>query len=71
MRQKNNIPADAGNFLAKKIDSTDFKNEKLTSKIRGNKVEKPYFFKKQIPKDLETDETIKQKKYLKNCWTKK
>ena len=71
MRQKNNIPADAGNFLRKKIDSTDLKNEKLTSEIRGNKVEKPYFFKKNITKDLEKDESIKQKKYLKNCWTKK
>ena len=71
MRQKNNTPADAGNILRKEIDSTDFKNEKLTSEIRRNKVEKPYFFKKHITKDLEKDDSIKQKKYLKSCWTKK
>ena len=35
------------------IDSVDFKNENLTTKIRRNKAEKPYFFKKNIPKDLE------------------
>ena len=42
MRQKkNNIPADGGHFLRKEIDSTDFKNENLTTKIRRNKAEKP------------------------------
>ena len=45
-------------FLRTEIDSTDFKNETLTTKIRRNKAEKPYL-KKNIPKDLETDETIK------------
>ena len=71
MSQKSNIPPDAGHILRKEIDSTDFKNENLTSKIQRNKVEKPYFFKKFIPKDLETDDTIKQNKYLKKYWTNK
>ena len=54
-QKKNNIPADAGHFLRTEIDSIDFKNESLTTKIRTNKAEKPYiFFKKNIPKDLET-----------------
>ena len=53
MRQKNNILADDGHFLRTEIDSIDFKNENLTAKIRRNKAEKPYFFKKHIPKDLE------------------
>ena len=48
MRQKNNIPGDARHFLRREIDSTDFKNENLTTKIRRNKAEKPYFFKKNI-----------------------
>ena len=43
--QKNNIPADAGHFLRTEIDSIDFKNENLTTKIRRNKAEKPYFLK--------------------------
>ena len=34
MTQKNNIPADAGHFLRTEIDSTDFKNENLTTKAR-------------------------------------
>ena len=59
MRQKNNIPADAGHFLRTEIDSIDFKNENLTTKIRRNKAEKPHLFKKNIAKDLEKDETIK------------
>ena len=33
MRQKNNIPADDGHFLTTKLDSTDFQNEILTTKI--------------------------------------
>ena len=42
MRKKNNIP---GDFLTTEIDSTDFKNEELTTKIRRNKGERPYFLK--------------------------
>ena len=56
MRQKNNIPADAGHFLRPEIDSTDFKNEKSTTKGRQkNHITK----KKKIPKFLETNETIR------------
>ena len=40
----NNIPPDAQHFLRTEIDSTDFKNENLTTKIRGNKATNPYFF---------------------------
>ena len=45
-RKKSNIPADAGHFLRTEIEGIDFKNENLTAKIRRNKEEKPYFFKK-------------------------
>ena len=65
MRQISNIPADAGHFLRTEIDSTIFINEELTAKVRRNKAENSYVFKKNIRKDLETDETIKQNKYLK------
>ena len=44
-RKKNNIPADAGDFPRTQIDSTDFENEKLTTKKRRNKGEKPQFLK--------------------------
>ena len=71
MRKKDNIPAHAGHFLNTEIDSTNLKNENLTTKIRRNKAENPYFFKKNIPRDLETDGMIKQNKYLKTYWTKK
>ena len=54
----NNIPPDAQHFLRTEIDSTDFKNENLTTKLRGNKATNPYFFLKNIPKDLETDKTL-------------
>ena len=57
--RKKNIPAGAGHFLSTEIDSVDFKTENLTTKIRRNKAEKPYFCKKNIPKDLETDEITK------------
>ena len=53
----NNIPANAAHFLRTESDSTNFKNENLTTKIRRNKAKKPYFFKKNILKDLETDKT--------------
>ena len=54
----NNIPSNAGHFLRTKIDSTDFKNKNLTTKIRKNKAKKPYLFEKNIPKDLKTNETM-------------
>ena len=53
MRQRNDIPADTGHFIRTEIDSKDFTNENLTTKIRRNKAEKPYFLKKHTPKDLE------------------
>ena len=59
MRQKIYIPADAGHFSRTELDSTDFKTESLPTKIGRKKAEKPYLFKKNIAKDLETDETIK------------
>ena len=39
-------------FLRTEIDSTDFKNETLTTKIRRNKAEKPYLKKKILQKIL-------------------
>ena len=52
MRQKSNIPADAGHFLSTKIESIDFKNENLTTKIRTKQEGKPYLFKKIFQKML-------------------
>ena len=66
LRQINNIPADAGHFLSTETDSTDFKNENLTTKIRRKRAEKPHLKKKYIPKNLETDKTIKQIRFLRN-----
>ena len=40
--KKKIIPAEAGHFWRTEIDSTDFKKENLTTKIRRNKAEKPY-----------------------------
>ena len=39
-----------GIFLSTEIDSKDFKNENLTTNIRRNKAEKPYFKKKKYNK---------------------
>ena len=44
-KRKKNIPSDAGHFLRKEIDSKDFENENLTTKIRRNKKVKPYLLK--------------------------
>ena len=44
METKQTILAAAGHILRNEIDSTYFKNEILTTKIRRNKAEKPYFF---------------------------
>ena len=63
MRQKNNIPSDVAQFLRTQIDSTDLENEILTTKIwRQGTRNHISFFKKNILKDLETNETIKQNK---------
>ena len=42
----NNIPSNAGHFLRTEIDSKDFKNENLTTKIRKNKAKKHICLKK-------------------------
>ena len=55
-RKKKNIPADAGHFLRTEIDSRDFKNENLTTKIKRNKEQKPYFFKKFFQKIFKSTE---------------
>ena len=52
----NNIPGDAVHFSRTEIDSTDFKKEDLTSKIKKNKGRKPYVFKEK--KEMPADETI-------------
>ena len=46
IKKKKKIPADAGHLLRTEVDSTEFKNKNLTGKIRRNKAEKLYFFKK-------------------------
>ena len=54
----NKIPGDAGHFIRTEINSTDFKKENLTTKIRRNKnIRKPY---KKMIDDSSTDknETI-------------
>ena len=45
-KKKNNVPADLGHALRRAIDSTDFKNEILTAKIRRNKAQNHIFLKK-------------------------
>ena len=57
----NKIPDDAGHFIRTEIDSTDFKKENLTSKIRKDKTKKHFYKEKtqEAPKDSETTETIK------------
>ena len=52
MRQRNNIAADAGHFWRTEIDSTNFTNEELTAKVRRNKAESSYVFKKVFQKIL-------------------
>ena len=43
----NKIPDDAGHLIRTEIDSTDFKKENLTSKIRKDKTKKPYLYKEK------------------------
>ena len=43
----NKIPDDAGHLIRTEIDSTDFKKENLTLKIRKDKTKKPYFYKEK------------------------
>ena len=55
------IPSDAGHFSRTEIDSTDFKKESLTSKVRRNENKKPYLDLKECQPKVEdgTAETIK------------
>ena len=58
----NKIPDDAGHLIRTEIDSTDFKKENLTSKIRKDKTKNLICIKKkkqEAPKDSETTETMK------------
>ena len=56
---KNNIPGDAGHFVRTEIDSTDFKKENLTSKVRRNKTKKRNMDLKLEPEvEDKTAETI-------------
>ena len=72
MREKN-IPADAGHFSSPEIDSTDFKNDNLTAKIRRNKAQKlQKILKQKKPSNkISTSKTIgprnKSNKQLKNA----
>ena len=43
----NKIPDVAGHLIRTEIDSTDFKKENLTLKIRKDKTKKPYFYKEK------------------------
>ena len=51
-KKKNNIPANAGQFLITEIHSTDFKNKKLTTNSTRNKAGKQCFSKKFFQKIL-------------------
>ena len=51
-KKKNNIPANAGQFLMTEIHSTEFKNEKLTTKTTRKKAGKQCFSKKIFQKIL-------------------
>ena len=56
------IPDDVRHFIRTEIDSTDLKKENLASKVRKNKIRKPYISKENkedMAKDSETAETIK------------
>ena len=44
--KRNNLPSEPVHFLRTETDSTAFKSETLTTKMRKNKAEKLYFFQK-------------------------
>ena len=62
LREKN-IPADAGHFSSTEIDSTYFKNDNLTAKIRRNKAQKlQKILKQKKPSNkISTSKTIGQR----------
>ena len=50
---------DTAHFIRTEIDSTDFKKENLTSKVEKDSSRKQYIYKKERPKNLESNETIR------------
>ena len=70
MRQKNDIPADAGHFLRIEIDSIDFKKWKFSYRNKKKAGRKAIFFLKNISKDIQIEKTIRPNKYLKKILDK-
>ena len=66
--RKKNIPTDDGHFLRTEIDSRNFKNKNLTTKRRGNKARKQYFFKKIFQKTLKKTKPSNKISTSKNIW---
>ena len=50
---------DGAHFIRTEIDSTDFKKENLISKVKKDNIKKPYIYKKEMPKNHESNETIR------------
>ena len=50
---------DTAHFIRTEIDSTDLKKENLTSKVEKDSSRKQYIYKKETPKNLESNETIR------------
>ena len=59
MSRKNKIPANVGIFQAQKLIQQTLKMKTSPEKIKKKQGRETMFFLKNIPKDLETDETIK------------
>ena len=64
-RIKNNISADTGYFLRTEIDSRDFKNEHLTTKIGRNKEQNNHIFWKEFSKTSSNRQNHEIKKIAK------
>ena len=58
-------------FSEQKLIEQTFKMQNQLHKYEETRQKNHIFFKKNILKDLETNETIKQNTYLKKYWTKK
>ena len=50
---------DGAHFIRTEIHSTDFKKENLISKVKKDNSKTPYIYKKETPKNHESNETIK------------
>ena len=50
---------DTAHFIRTEIDSTDFKKENLTSKVKKDSSRKQYIYKKETPKNFEPNKTIR------------